>query len=159
MANPHFYRARLTWVGGERGPAVTYEGYSRDFRVDFPGKAPLDGSADPSYRGSADRVNPEELLVASVSSCHMLTYIALAVRARMDVVSYEDAAEGIMQIVDGKMRVTDIVLRPRIVLGSGADLERAHAIHEQAHEQCFIANSVNCDIRVEADIRARQPVP
>src|SRR5476651_1494950 len=98
MANPHFYRARVTWTGGELGPAVSYESYSRDFRVDMTGKASISGSADPSYRGDETLVNPEEMLVASISSCHLLTYLALAVRARMDVISYEDDAEGIMQM-------------------------------------------------------------
>ena len=157
MANPHFYRARLTWTGGDHGPAVNYEGYSRAFRIDLPGKQPIEGSADPSYRGHADRVNPEELLVASVSSCHLLTYLALAVRNRMDVISYEDEAEGIMQMQDDKMRVTDIILRPSVVLAAGADLDKALALHDQAHDQCFVANSVTCDIRVEAMITVHEP--
>jgi len=155
MANPHFYRAKVKWTGGDRGPAVSYESYSRAFRVDMAGKASIEGSADPSYRGDAVRVNPEEMLVASISSCHLLTYLALAVRARMDVVSYEDDAEGIMQMEGDKMKVTDVILRPSIVLGPGADLDKAQALHDQAHAQCFIANSVTCDIRVEAMIVIR----
>lgn len=156
MANPHFYRAKVEWTGGDHGPAVSYESYSRAFRVDMTGKASIEGSADPSYRGDAGRVNPEEMLVASVSACHLLTYLALAVRARMDVVSYEDEAEGIMQMEGDKMKVTDVILRPSIVLGPGADLDKAQALHDQAHAQCFIANSVTCDIRVEAMIVIRE---
>ncbi|MHB8634894.1 MAG: OsmC family protein [Fimbriimonadaceae bacterium] len=152
MANPHFYRTRVTWTGGASGPAVSYESYSRAFRVDMAGKASIEASADPSYRGDAALVNPEEMLVASISGCHLLTYLALAVRARMDVISYEDEAEGIMQMESGKMKVTDVILRPSIVLGPGADLDKAQALHDQAHDQCFIANSVTCDIRVEAMI-------
>ena len=156
MANPHFYRAKVSWTGGEHGPAVSYESYSRAFRVDMAGKAPIEGSADPSYRGDAARVNPEELLVASISACHLLTYLALAIRARMDVVSYEDEAEGIMQMEGEFMKVTDVILRPSIVLGPGADLDKAQALHDQAHRQCFVANSVRCDIRVEAMIVIRE---
>ncbi|HLK16123.1 MAG TPA: OsmC family protein [Fimbriimonadaceae bacterium] len=155
MANPHFYRAKLTWTGGEQGPAVSYESYSRNFRIEMNGRPPIEGSADPNYRGDGSRVNPEELLVASISSCHMLTYIAFAVRSRMDVVSYVDEAEGIMQMEGDKMRVTDVILRPKIVLGPGADLEKARALHDQAHNECFIANSVTCSIRVEAEIVTR----
>jgi organic hydroperoxide reductase OsmC/OhrA len=120
-------------------------------------KASIEGSADPSYRGDTARVNPEELFVASVASCHLLTYLALAVRARMDVISYADDAEGIMQMVGDKMKVTDVILRPSIVLGAGADLDKAQALHDQAHKQCFIANSVTCDIRIEAMIKVAEP--
>jgi organic hydroperoxide reductase OsmC/OhrA len=156
MANPHFYRARLTWTGGEQGPAVSYEKYSRAFRIEMEGRPAIEGSADPSYRGDPSRVNPEELLVASISSCHLLTYLALAVRAQMDVISYVDEAEGIMQMEGDKMRGTDVILRPSIVLGPGADLDKAQALHNQAHDQCFIANSVTCDIRIEAMIEVRE---
>jgi organic hydroperoxide reductase OsmC/OhrA len=149
MASPHLYRTKLTWTGGSNGPAVSYDSYSRQYRFEFDGKASIDGSADPSYRGDPSLVNPEELFVASVAACHMLTYIAFAVRARMDVHSYVDECEGVMQMVDGRMKITDVILRPTIVLGPGADLDKAISLHDQAHDQCFIANSVTCDIKVE----------
>ncbi len=121
------------------------------------GKASIEASADPSYRGDPARANPEDLLVASIAGCHLLTYLALAVRNRMDVISYEDNAEGIMQMQDGKMRVTDVILRPSIVLGAGADLDKAQMLHDQAHKQCFIANSVTCDIKIESIIKVAEP--
>lgn len=149
MANPHFYQTTLTWTGAEKGPAESYMTYSRDFKAEFEGKPEIHGSSDPSYRGDPSRVNPEDLLVTSISSCHLLTYLALCTRNKFSVISYVDRAEGIMQLQDGKMQVTDVVLRPEVTLAHGADAKIAADLHEEAHHQCFIANSVTCDIVVQ----------
>ena len=152
MANPHFYRQTLTWIGAKQGPAESYLTYSRDFEAEYDGKPSIQGSADPSYRGDASRLNPEDLLVTAVASCHLLTYLALCTRNKYIVISYSDTPEGTMQMQDGKMSITDIVLRPKVVLAPGADIEKARKLHEEAHDQCFITNSVRCDVSIVPEI-------
>jgi organic hydroperoxide reductase OsmC/OhrA len=129
--------------------------YSRDFRIDVEGKSSLPGSAAGVNRGNDSRMNPEDLLVASLSSCHFLSYLALCARAGVEVVDYSDAAEGTMLIKDGAMRFTEVVLRPQVQLASGADIAKAESLHERAHHDCFIANSVNFPVRHQATVRVR----
>ncbi len=152
MAHVHHFSARLTWTGAAKGTTTSYESYSRDHVIEIPGKPPLPGSADRVFRGDASRHNPEDLLVASLSACHMLTYLAEAARAGVHVVAYSDDASGTMQLHEGKMRFTEVSLRPQVVIAAGSDPSQAQRLHQRAHEQCFIANSVNfpvaCDARV-----------
>ena len=152
MAHVHHFSAKLTWTGAAKGSTSSYESYSRDHLIEVPGKPPLPGSADKVFRGDSSRHNPEELLVMSLSACHMLTYLAVAARAGVYVVTYSDEASGTMQLQNGKMRFTEVSLRPAVVIAAGSDLAEAKRLHEQAHEHCFIANSVNfpvsCDARV-----------
>ena len=117
------------------------------------GKPALLGSADPAFRGDASLHNPEELLLAALSSCHMLSFLALCVRARIPVVAYTDSASGTMsEKAPHRMGFTEVVLCPRVVIAKGADAGKAKALHEQAHQLCFIANSVNFPVRHEAEI-------
>ena len=152
MAHVHHFSAKLAWTGAAEGTTSSYESYSRDYVIEIPGKAPLAGSADPLFRGDASRHNPEDLLVASLSACHMLTYLAEAARAGVHVVAYTDAAGGTMQMKDGKMRFTDVSLHPQVAIAVDSDLATAQQLHHLAHEHCFVANSVNfpvtCDARV-----------
>ncbi len=142
MASEHHFAARLVWTGAAAGPTRSYQGYARAWRALVDGKPPLEGSADPVFRGDAARHNPEDLLVVALSACHMLTYLALCARAGIEVAAYEDQASGTMALKDGKLRFVEVTLTPRVVIGAG-DLERAQALHAQAHADCFIANSVN----------------
>lgn len=142
MAKEHHFAAHLVWSGAGQGSTRDNESYSRSWRVEMAGKPPLEGSADAAFRGDAARHNPEDLLVAALSACHMLSYLALCARAGIEVVAYEDQASGIMAIKDKKMRFTEVTLAPRVTIASG-DLGHAEALHEQAHEHCFIASSVN----------------
>ena len=142
MAKEHHFAAHVVWTGAGRGSTASYDTYDRSYRVEIEGKPPLEGSADPTFRGDASRHNPEDLLVASLAGCHLLSYLALCARAGIEVVSYQDQASGLMTIKDGKMRFTEVTLAPRVVIGSG-DLDKAIQLHEAAHGQCFIANSVN----------------
>ena len=141
MAEHHF-ACRLRWTGAAAGPTRDYASYSRDYEVLIEGKAPLVCSSDVAFKGDPDRLNPEDLLVASLAGCHMLTYLALCARAGIEVVAYEDQASGRMTVKDGRMRFTEVTLAPTVRIGAG-DPERARALHEKAHEHCFIANSVN----------------
>ena len=142
MAHEHHYAARLIWTGAERGPTTDYRSYSREYRVEIEGKPPLMGSADPTFRGDPGRHNPEDLLVASLSACHMLTYLAECARAGIEVVAYEDQASGKMAFKDRKMRFVEVTLAPNVTIAAG-DLEQATALHAKAHADCFIASSVN----------------
>lgn len=152
MAQIHHFSAKITWTGAAKGATSSYESYSRDHLIEVPGKPPLQASADKVFRGDSSRHNPEDLLVMSLSTCHMLTYLAEAARAGVLVVAYSDAAGGTMQMKDGRMRFTDVSLRPQVVIAKGSDPALAQRLHEKAHEHCFIANSVNfpvsCDARV-----------
>jgi organic hydroperoxide reductase OsmC/OhrA len=138
----HLFRAKLVWVGAEAGPAVTYEGYSREYRIEIEDKPPLAGSSAPVYRGDPDLHNPEDLLVASLSACHMLWYLHLCTDAGIHVGAYVDDAEGKLGRRDGKMAFTEVVLRPKATILQG-DPEKAMALHGDANRACFIANSVN----------------
>lgn len=153
MDKSHRYQLQLHWSGGAKGPATSYANYSREYRVEFAGKPTLVGSADPSFRGDATLHNPEEMLLAALSACHMLSYLALCVFSRISVISYEDAASGVMtEIAPKKTAFTEVTLRPRVIIAAGSDAAKAKALHHQAHELCFIANSVNFPVLNEPEI-------
>jgi organic hydroperoxide reductase OsmC/OhrA len=150
----HHYAVRLTWTGAKAGGTRDYKTYSREYRADFDAKPSITGSADPAFRGDPALHNPEDMLVLALSSCHMLSYLALAALGGLEVVAYEDSASGTMQQEGRGGRFTEVVLRPRVRLAPGSDLARAEALHEEAHKTCFIANSVNFPVRHEAEIIA-----
>jgi len=143
------HRTRIRWARGD--VPFTYESYDRTHRWRFAGGAELDASSAPEFRGRAELPNPEEALVAALSSCHMLTFLAIAARRRLVVESYEDDALGHMEKNDdGKLAITRVELRPRIVF-SGEKRPTAEEIahlHELAHRECFIANSVKTEVSV-----------
>ena len=145
------HRATVAW--SRDGDEFTYETYSRDHAWEFSGGVRVPASAAPAYLGSEERVDPEEAFVASIASCHMLTFLAIAARRRLVVESYEDAAVGFLEKnEEGRLAVTRVELRPRIAFGgrdpSADELAR---IHELSHKQCFIANSVRTRITVESN--------
>ncbi len=149
----HSYRTRVEWTGNLGQGTADYRAYSRDHVVSAPGRPPLAGSSDPAFRGDATRYNPEDLLVASLSSCHMLWYLHLCSAAGITVLAYRDEAEGTMaEDEGGGGRFTAAVLRPVARLAPGTDVARALALHEEAHRLCFIANSVNFPVTLEPRI-------
>jgi peroxiredoxin-like protein len=145
----HHFACHLVWTGAARGGTTDYESYSREVLVQMPGKAPLSLSAAAPFHGDPSLANPEDLLVAALSTCHFLSYAALCARAKIEVLSYEDSAVGTMDRVDGVTKFTEVVLRPRVTVAAGADVEKARALHERANAICFIANSVDFDVRHE----------
>ena len=163
MSNPsknqHLFECRLIWTGASKGSTTDYEKYSREYRVDIPGKPCIRGTAAPVYRGDPALPNPEDLLVASLSACHFLSYAALCARGGVQVLVYEDDASGTMERVDGVERFTEVTLRPKVTIGPGSDPEKARSLHERAHAICFIANSVNFPVRNEPRITIAAPVP
>jgi organic hydroperoxide reductase OsmC/OhrA len=142
----------LATVRWEReSPDFTYDSYNRAHRWEFDGGFEVPASASPDYKGDADRVDPEEAFVAALSSCHMLTFLALAARKRFVVDRYVDEAVGFMEKnAEGRLAVTRVVLRPKIEFGGASpSKEDLSKLHEQAHEHCFIANSVLTSVTVE----------
>jgi organic hydroperoxide reductase OsmC/OhrA len=141
----HRYDVSVTWTGNRGTGTSGYRDYGRDHRVAADGPPEIPGSSDPVYRGDRARWNPEQLLVAAVSQCHMLWYLHLCADAGMVVLDYVDDAVGSM---DGT-RFTEVVLRPRVTVASAEMISAAESLHAEAHRQCYIANSVNFPVRHE----------
>ena len=147
----HRYTTALHWTGNKGEGTSTYRAYSRSHEITGAGKsAIIPGSSDPHFRGEANRFNPEELLVASLSACHMLSYLHLCAINNVVVTGYEDQATGTMEErPDGSGSLTEVVLRPVVTIAEVSNPEKAQSLHEEAHHLCFIANSVNFPVRHE----------
>jgi organic hydroperoxide reductase OsmC/OhrA len=148
MAKQHRYTAKTIWSGATTG----YEDYRRAHEIRFDGKPAIPASADPAFHGDGGRVNPEDMLVAALSSCHMLWYLHLCAVKGVVVTHYEDNAEGIMVDERGKGRFTQVTLRPVVAITAESDAALAKSLHERAHHECYIANSVNFPVKCEAVI-------
>jgi organic hydroperoxide reductase OsmC/OhrA len=150
----HHFAATLRWTGAERGPVRDYDGYSREHVVEIGGKPTLRATAAAAFRGDPALHNPEDLLVAALASCHFLSYAALCARHGIVLLGYEDEATGTMAFDRERkvMAFTEVTLRPRCRVAAGSDVERARALHERAHHDCFIANSVNFPVANEPTI-------
>jgi organic hydroperoxide reductase OsmC/OhrA len=149
----HRYEATLTWTGGAEGPTASYQSYSRAWRMEFAGKPPLDGSADPTFRGDPSLHNPEELLLAALATCHMLSYLALCSLKGVAVTSYRDRPEGAMaRGADGRTRFVSVRLHPEVTIADAAKLDLARGLHDGAHAECYIANSVNFPVETAPTI-------
>ena len=144
------HRTSVRWVRGDA--PFTYEAYPRRHHWKFGGGAELDGSSAPEYLGDAALPNPEEALVMALSSCHMLSFLAIAARKRLTVDSYDDEAVGHMEKnAEGRLAVTKVELRPRVRFsGAAPSADELRKLHEQAHHVCFIANSVKTQVTVTA---------
>jgi organic hydroperoxide reductase OsmC/OhrA len=152
-AREHRYATTVEWTGNLARGTADYRAYSRDHTIAAGDKPPIAGSADPAFRGDRARWNPEDLLLASLSTCHMLWYLHLAAEAGITVTAYTDRAEGVMaEAPDGSGRFTRVVLHPMVTVRAGADTDRAKELHHAAHEKCFVANSVNFPVDCEAKI-------
>ena len=153
MERLHHYRIKLRWTGNTGSGTSGYKDYERSHEIEAPGKPVITGSADPHFRGDPASWNPEELLVASVSSCHQLWYLHLCAVAGVVVTGYEDHAEGEMaEESGGAGRFRRIVLKPRVRIAEGSDIAAAESLHAKAHEMCFIANSVNFPVEHDPEI-------
>jgi len=147
--NEHSYATRIAWSADGGEGTASYGSYSRDHTIGVDGKPEIPTSSDPAFRGNRGRYNPEELLVASLSSCHMLWYLHLCSVNEIVVREYRDDATGTMQQhEDGTGEFVRVVLRPVATIASG-DRDRALALHHDAHRFCFIARSVNFPVDVE----------
>ncbi|MDF1585584.1 OsmC family protein [Marinimicrococcus flavescens] len=148
----HRYAVTVEWTGNSGRGTSSYDAYSRSHEITVSGKHVIAGSSDPHFRGDPHRYNPEELLVASLSACHMLWYLHLCADAGLHVRSYLDRAAGSMTTSGGGGRFTEVVLRPRVELLGESDLALAERLHEEAHARCFVASSVNFPVRIEPTI-------
>lgn len=164
--NAHDYKAHLIWDGNLGDGTSTYTGYGRKYRLQIDGKPDLMGSADPIFRGDANVYNPEDLFVAALSSCHLLSYLALCARTKINVIAYEDDASGTMVMrPDGGGKFESVTLRPVVTIAPGSDEKRALELHETAHDLCFIAASVSIpilhepQIKVARDAQVAKPAP
>ena len=146
----HIYQANVEWTGNKGTGTSSYRTYGREHVVRMDGKPDILGSADPAFRGDGSLHNPEDMLMASLSACHMLWYLHLAADAGVVVTAYSDHATGTM--VEDAVRggyFTEAILHPRVTIAAGSDAAKAAAVHEAAHEKCYIANSVNFPVRCE----------
>ncbi len=150
----HTYEVRMRWTGNDGQGTKTYKGYRRDHIILSASKPEIPGSSDPNFRGDPARYNPEELLVASLSACHMLWYLHLCALNQISVVDYRDAASGVMrENGDGSGEFVRVLLKPAVTLSSGDDRAKANELHHEAHRLCFIARSVNFPVEVEPEIQ------
>ncbi len=144
MALVHRYPASLAWSGST---GVGYDHYDRTHTIE-----PLQLSSDPAFKGNPALLNPEKLLVMAACSCQLLAFLAVAARARLEVVNYEDHAEGEMPEDDKPVRITRIVLNPKITVRGVVAEERVRSLVELAHRECYIANSLKTDVIVRPSI-------
>jgi organic hydroperoxide reductase OsmC/OhrA len=144
MSKQHRYELTVRWTGNSGTGTSGYRHYERSHLVSVVNKAPILASSDPAFRGDASRHNPEELLVAALASCHMLTYLHLCAEAGVIVVEYTDTATGTMaETPDGGGHFTEVTLHPLVTVLDEAMVDKAMELHQKANQVCFIANSVN----------------
>lgn len=148
----HTYALDLEWRGNRGTGTSGYRDYARDVVLHASGKPALDGSADPTFRGDASRWNPEELLVAALAQCHLLSYLHMAVTHGVVVTAYTDSPVGTMAQVGVGGRFTRVLLRPVVTVAHESQVEVATRIHTEASEACFIAASVNFPVEHEPTV-------
>ncbi len=144
----HLYTTVMHWTGNLGTGTKDYKAYSRNFEISVPGKPVLAGSSDPAFRGDGSHYNPEELLVAAISSCHMLWYLHLCAVNGVVVLDYSDEAQGLMAEHDnGSGEFTAITLKPVVKITDPSAREKAMCLHDDAAAMCFIARSVNFPVQ------------
>lgn len=152
MSN-HEFTAHVVWSGNLGAGTSGYTAYGRDHVIRIDGKPDLPGSSAPAFRGDGTRHNPEDLLVAGISSCHMLWYLHLCADAGIVMEEYQDHARGTMEVPKaGVGRFTRVVLDPTVRIRAGGDAVKAQALHAEAHHRCFLANSVNFPVEIEGRV-------
>lgn len=149
----HRYQLQLDWQGDH---TRTYDSYTREHHIRIAGKPDLIATADPLFRGANDLHDPEDLLLAALSGCHLLTYLALCARARINVLRYRDNAEGTLILTkDGGGHFSEVILRPQVEVEHEGMLLKARHFQGEVHKYCFIARSVNFPVRCEAMVSVR----
>lgn len=148
MAGQHHYKATIKWTGNKGAGTTSYRAYEREHTISIDNKPDISGSSDPAFRGDKTRHNPEDLLVSSLSACHMLWYLHLCADNGVVVVDYSDNATGTMQETeDGGGHFTEVTLNPVVTVTDKSMIDKANELHKKANELCFIANSVNFPVR------------
>ena len=145
----HVYSIETCWTGNDGRGTESYKSYRRDHAIRCEGKPEIPGSSDPAFRGNPTRYNPEELMVASLSACHMLWYLHLCADNHINVVEYNDGASGVLrENTDGSGEFVSVLLKPEVKVSAGSNGSRALALHSEAHRLCFIARSVKFRVEV-----------
>ncbi|MGB4774301.1 MAG: OsmC family protein [Daejeonella sp.] len=148
MAKEHHYKATITWAGNKGVGTKDYRLYERNHVISIAGKPDILASSDPVFLGDNSKWNPEELLLSSLSGCHMLWYLHLCSINNIIVVDYKDHASGTMQeTAENGGRFTEVVLRPMVTITDQAQIKKANELHKDANKMCFIANSCNFPVR------------
>ncbi len=152
----HFYQTTICWTGNKGNGTKDYRAYERSHVISIAGKTDIHASSDPAFRGDKTKHNPEELLLAALSSCHMLWYLHLCADSGIIVLDYVDHARGVMiENNNGGGRFTEVLLSPLITVKNAQMIEKAIELHEPAHDNCFIANSVNFPVVIKASIQTQ----
>ena len=156
MTRTHDYHATTTWTGNTGQGTADYRAYNRTHEIHIAGKPTLPGSADPMFRGEADRWNPEDSLIGAISACHMLWFLHLASDAGWVVESYRDEATATMELnPDGSGQFTSATLHPKVTISAG-DPGLLDNLHHRAHGMCFIARSLNFPVRCDGTVESAQ---
>lgn len=144
MKKEHKYSTTVRWTGNQGAGTSNYKAFERSYSISTINKPDIFGSSDPAFRGDKTKYNPEEFLVVSLSSCHMLWYLHLCSEAGVIVMEYADNATGKMvETANGGGHFTEVVLNPKVRVAESSMIEKANELHKKANELCFIANSVN----------------
>ncbi|WP_339608339.1 OsmC family protein [uncultured Roseivirga sp.] len=150
MSKNHSYNVKVEWTGNKGTGTSSYRAYERSHSILVEGKPKILGSSDPAFRGDKTKHNPEDMLVASLSACHMLFYLHLCADAGITVMDYVDNAFGTMEETpEGGGRFAEVILRPTVKITDESRIEEANKLHHKANQLCFIANSCNFPIRHE----------
>ena len=161
MSSTQIFEINLTYPADASQPQLPAANFSRNSQLSAMGKHHVAASSPSTYGGDDTRYNPEELLLMSLSQCHMLTYLAIAAKKQMTIVAYEDRATGQLSMgregadgfgVAGKMSMREVTLHPRVTVAKGTNLDDARAMHVKAHANCFMANSVNFPVTTLPEI-------
>lgn len=153
----HQYNTNIEWTGNSGSGTSDYNAYKRNYQIAVDGKPDIQGSSDPAFKGDSSKYNPEELFVASISSCHMLWYLHLCSVNDIVVLQYKDCAEGIMvENKDGSGQFEKITLNPTVTVQDKSMVELANTLHRQANQKCFIANSCNFEIIHKAKTTSKE---
>lgn len=147
MNTQHNYKLAVKWTGNQGSGTSNFKDFERSYSVIIENKLPIFGSSDPEFRGDKTKHNPEELLLAAVSSCHMLWYLHLCLEAKIVIIDYVDNATGILQeFENGNGKFTSITLNPCIIVTEKSMIEKAFELHKKANEFCFVSNSLNIEV-------------
>jgi organic hydroperoxide reductase OsmC/OhrA len=150
MARRHEYETETTWTGDRGQGTASFRAYDRHYETTAPGRPAIAGSSDPAFRGDPERWNPELLLVAALSQCHLLSFLHRCAVNDVVVTGYRDRAAGVMaENADGGGRFEEVILRPVVTVAAAAMADRTEALHGEAAALCFIASSVNFPVRHE----------
>ncbi|MET3536020.1 OsmC family protein [Chryseobacterium limigenitum] len=148
MSKDHHYKTAIQWTGNKGTGTSNYRNYERSHTISIENKAVIEASSDPAFRGDKTKHNPEDLLLSSLSSCHMLWYLHFCSEAGIIVIDYTDSATGIMEeTANGSGHFREVTLNPTVIITEESMIEKAKELHHKANEFCFIANSVNFPVK------------